>query len=346
MIGSRGLRRSLIPAAALLASMGWHERAEAQTLDRIYDRGLLVCGLIYAGQGIAEVDATGRWTGFFPDMCRALSAAIFGDAEASEIVEVDFVTRFDALRDEAFDVLMSNTTWTMGRDVELGMGFTATIFYDGQGFLAHHSLGVDRLADLDTPTTVCVHSNTTTIDNLEDIVRTQYPSLEIRAYESNEAGYDAFFARSCDLFTTDQSSLIGLRASRASDPADYVLLSDLISREPLGPAVRQDDPLWFDIVQWVMYALILAEEHGITSANVDQALDSEVPEVRRLLGVEGDYGELIGLPPDWAYQAIRQVGNYGEVFDRNLGEESPLGMQRGLNDLWTRGGLIYAPPLR
>ena len=346
MTWSLNLLRRLVPAAAALAFLGSHDHSGAQTLDRVYDRGLVYCGLVYAGQGIAEVDADGRWTGFFPDLCRALSAAILGDAEALEIIQVDFVTRFDALRDEAFDVLISNTTWTLGRDVELELGFTSTVLYDGQGFLAHRSLGVERLGDIDGPGTVCVHSNTTTIENLQDVVRTQYPNLEIRAYESNEAGYDAFFARSCDLFTTDQSSLIGLRASRASDPTDYVLLSDMISREPLGPAVRQCDPQWFDTVQWVVYALILAEEHGITSANIDDALGSEVPEVRRLLGLDDDFGAMMGLPRDWAYQAIRQVGNYGEVFDRNLGDGSPLGMPRGPNDLWTRGGLIYAPPLR
>ena len=346
MTRSPSLLRRMIPAAAVLGLLGSYGGSEAQTLDRIYDRGLVSCGLVYAGQGIAEVDADGRWTGFFPDLCRALSAAVLGDAEALEFVQVDFVTRFDALRDEAFDVLMSNTTWTIGRDVGLGIGFTSTTLYDGQGFLAHRSLGVERLGDLDGPGTVCVHSNTTTIENLQDVVRTQYPNLEIRAYESNEAGYDAFFARSCDLFTTDQSSLIGLRASRASDPMDFILLADLISREPLGPAVRQCDPEWFDIVQWVMYALVLAEEHGITSANVEDALGSEVPEVRRLFGLDDDFGAMMRLPRDWAYQAILQVGSYGEVFDRNLGQGSPLGMPRGLNDLWTRGGLIYAPPLR
>ena len=339
--------RYLNGLAVLIAAFFTAERAEAQTLERIYDRGYLTCGLTYAGLGIADVDADGRWVGFFPDLCRALSAAIFGDAEALEYVEIDFVTRFDALRGEAFDILMGNTTWTMSRDVDLRLGFTQTVLYDGQGFLAHRSLGANRLDDLEgRPATVCVHVNTTTIDNLRDVIRSAYPNLEIRTYESNEAGYDAFFARSCDLFTTDQSSLIGLRASRASDPADYVLLSDLISREPLGPAVRQDDVIWFDIVQWVMFALIVAEEHGITSANVDDVRDSEVAEIARLLGADGDYGERMGLPPDWAYQAIRQVGNYGEVFDRNLGAMSDVGMPRGINELWTRGGLIYAPPLR
>ena len=322
-------------------------QASAQTLSNVLDRGLLSCGLTVGGDGLAEIDDSGRWAGFFPDMCRALSAAILGDAEAIEIVEVDFVTRFEALRAEAFDVLMANTTWSMTRDVALELAFTSPLLYDGQGLLAHHSLGIARLADLgDRPTSVCVHSNTTTIDNLRDVVAGTYRNLEIRAYESNEAGYDAFFARGCDLFTTDRSSLIGLRASRAANPDDYVLLTDILSREPLAPAVRQNDAPWFDTVQWIMFALIIAEEHGVTAANIDDPEHAEQPEVARLLGLEGGYGAALGLPADWAYQAIRQVGNYGEIFERNLGAGSSLGMPRDMNELWTNGGLIYAPPLR
>ena len=339
-----------VTGAAVVAAMAVTTSARpvvANTLDEIVDRGVLNCGLTVGGQGLAEIDARGRWVGFFPDLCRALSAAILGDAEAMEIIEVDFVTRFDTLRAGAFDVLMANTTWSMSRDVALELAFTNTVLYDGQGFLAHHSLEIERLDDLDgRPASVCVHSNTTTIGNLRDLAERSYPHLEIRAYESNEAGYDAFFARGCDLFTTDRSALIGLRESRAPDPADYVLLDDLISREPLGPAVRQDDMAWFDTVQWVMFALIIAEEHGITSQNVDEALDSQIPEVARLLGRDGDYGGQLGLPTDWAYQAIRQVGSYGEVFDQNLGSASALSMPRGINALWTNGGLIYAPPMR
>lgn len=340
------LKRSAVGVLVLLAGLGLGDRAMGGTLARVQERGLLECGVSVAGLGLADIDVDGRWSGFFPDMCRALAAAILGDAEAVDFVEVDFVTRFDALRDGAYDVLMSSTTWTMSRDLALELAFTATLLYDGQGFLAHRSLGVERLDELSGPATVCVHSNTTTIDNLNDLVATRQPNLEIRPYESNEAGFDAFFARSCDMFTTDKSSLIGLRAGRASDPEDYVLLADVVSREPLGPAVRQDDVAWFDLVQWVMFALILAEEHGLTSANVDEALDSRVPEVARLLGQEGDSGEWLGLSPDWAYQAIRQVGNYGEIFDRHFGPDTPLDMPRGINELWTRGGLIYAPPVR
>ncbi len=346
MLLSKTLARHVTALMVVLAAVLAPADASAGTLERIQDRGLLQCGVNVAGMGLVEVDAQGRWVGFFPDMCRALAAAILGDAEAVDFVEVDFVTRFDALRGGAFDVLMSNTTWTMRRDVQLGLAFTATLLYDGQGFLAHNRLGIERLDDLDGPATVCVHSNTTTIDNLQDLVQTRYPNLEIRAYESNEAGFDAFFAHSCNMFTTDRSSLIGLRASRASNPDDYVLLQDVISREPVGPVVREDDMAWLDLVQWVMFALIVAEENGLTSANVDAALGSEVPEIARLLGLEGDFGESMGVPRDWAFQAIHQVGSYGEIYDRHFGPDTQLAVPRGINDLWTRGGLIYAPPVR
>lgn len=343
-LGKRTIQAILLPL--LLTTLAAPGPAAAQTLQGVRDRGYLSCGLNVAGLGLVEVDADGRWTGFFPDMCRALAAAVLGDAEAVEFVEVDFLTRFDALRGGAFDVLMSNTTWTMSRDIELELQFSATLLYDGQGFLAHKDLGIQRLADLHGPATVCVHTNTTTIDHLRDLVATTYPNLEIRPYVSNEAGYEAFFAHSCDMFTTDRSSLIGLRAGRASEAEDVVLLDDVISREPLAPAVRQGDVAWFDVVQWAMFALVLAEEHGLTSANVSGALTDPVPEVARLLGVEGDYGESMGLPRDWAYQAILQVGSYGEIYDRNFGPGTQLAMPRDLNNLWSNGGLIYAPPLR
>ena len=348
-IRTRCLRMRLLAvvtiALAILAMPSNHARA--QTLDDVLDRGLLRCGLTVGGQGLAEVDARGRWVGFFPDLCRALAAAILGDADAIEIIEVDFVTRFDALRNGDYDVLVANTTWSMTRDVSLELAFTSPVLYDGQGVLAHHSLGIGQLADLDgRRATVCAHSNTTSMGNLQDVAARDFPNLEIQAYESNEAGYDAFFARRCDLFTTDRFSLVGLRASRAPNPNHYILLTDVLSREPLSLAVRQDDVAWFDTVQWIMFALIISEEHRLNSGNLEEPGHDDRPEVARLLGREGDYGALLGLPPDWALQAILQVGNYAEVFERNLGSGSALGMSRGINQLWTNGGLIYAPPLR
>ena len=317
--------------------------AGGHTLSAVRDRGVLQCGITSTGIGLSEIDADGNWRGFFPDLCRALAAAIFGDSEAVEFVEIDFVIRFDALRDGAFDVLMSMTTWTSGRDSRLALAFTQTLLYDGQGFLAHRSLGATRLADL-TEATVCVHDNTTTIANLRDLVAARFPGFQVLAFHSLEGGYAAFFSRQCDLLTLDRVGLLAQRLSWASEPEDYVLFPDIISREPLSPAVRQDDPLWFDIVQWTMFALIVAEEHGVDSTNVAEAREWDQPEVARLLGVEGTVGADLGLDADWAYQVIRQVGNYGEVFERTLG--SAIGMERGLNDLWTRGGLIYAPPFR
>ncbi len=331
----------LLAIAALVAVSG--PAVGSETLETVRERGLLKCGVTASGDGLSHIDAEGRRTGFFPEMCRALAAAIFADADAVTFVETDFVTRFDALADDAFDVLMSTTTWTSGRDAGLGLAFTHTLIYDEQGFLAHRSLGATQLDELG-PTTVCVHENTTTIDNLRDLVDRRFPDFTVLPFRSPEMGYEAFFARECDVLTQDRLALMAQRLVWADDPEDYVLFPDVIAREPLGPVVRQGDPGWFDLVQWAMFALIVAEAHGIDSTNVDAALTTTHPEVARLLGVEGSVGAELGVAPDWAYQAIRQVGSYGEVFDRTLGRA--IGIDRGLNDLWTRGGLLYAPPFR
>lgn len=327
-----------------------HEAARAQdapgTLARIQDEGLLRCGVIRGGLGVSEIDRTGRWSGFFPDFCRAIAAAVIGDPEAVEWVEVNYVVRFDALNADAFDILMSNTTWTATRDTELGLAFTQPIYYDGQGFLGHRALDATRLDDMPDGTSVCVSKNTTTIRNLEELVRTRYPSFSIRAYESLEGVYSSFFSRECDLMTQDRVALVSQRLNRASDPAQFVLFEDVVSKEPLGPTVRRGDEDWYDMVQWVVFALILAEEHGITAATIDDFAESTNPEVRRLLGLDPGVGALFGLDDDWARRAIAAVGNYGEIYARNLGESSPLRIPRGLNALWTDGGLIYAPPLR
>ena len=333
-------------AVSALAGLVASPQAHALTLERMLDRGILECGVVRSGIGLSDVDSFGIWTGFFPDMCRALAAAVFGDAEAVEFVEVDFVTRFDGLREEQFDILMSSATWTVRRDRVLGLAFPGTLYYDGQGFLAHRALGAARLADLEGDVTVCVHDGTTTIRNLQDLIRTRHPNLVAQTYRSDEGGFEAFFSHGCDLLTQDRSSLMAQRLGRAPNPDDYVLFDDVISRAPLGPAVREGDDAWYDVVQWVRHALVIAEEHGVTRTNVDAHLDSNVPEVARLLGTDGDIGAWLGLARDWGYQAILQVGNYGEVFDRHLGAGSPLNQDRGVNDLWTRGGLIYAPPLR
>jgi general L-amino acid transport system substrate-binding protein len=306
---------------------------------------LLKCGVIRGGVGVSEIDETGRWVGFFPDFCRALAAATTGDAEAVDWVEVNYVVRFEALNSNAFDVLMSNTTWTASRDTKLGLAFTQPIYYDGQGFLAHRSLGATGLKDVGKAS-VCVSKNTTTIRNLEELVRTQYPQLEIRAYESGEGVYSSFFSRECDLMTQDRVALVSQRLNRASNPDDYLLFDEVISKEPLGPVVRRGEDAWMDVVQWVVFALILAEEHGVTQNTLDDFADTTNPELRRLLGLDPGVGALFGLDDKWAARAIAAVGNYGEIYSRHLGQGSSLAIKRGLNALWTEGGLIYAPPLR
>ncbi len=332
-------------AGALPGPEGAARADGSSVLERINQNGLLRCGVIRSGVGVSEIDETGRWTGFFPDFCRALAAATVGDPEAVDWVEVNYVVRFEALNSDAFDVLMANTTWTASRDTDLQLAFTQPIYYDGQGFLAHASLGAERLEDVGEAS-VCVSESTTTILNLRELVRTRFPALEVRAYESLEGVYSSFFSRECDLMTQDRVALVSQRLNRTANPNDYVLLEDVISKEPLGPAVRIEDEDWFDIVQWVVFALILAEEHGITQDTVDAFADSSNPEVRRMLGFDPGVGALFGLDDGWAARAIRATGNYGEIYARNLGADSPLKIARGLNALWTEGGLLYAPPLR
>lgn len=320
--------------------------AQASTLEAVRDRGYVQCGATRSGIGVVEMDPMGIWRGFFPDFCRAIAAAVLGDAEAVEFVEVDYVVRFDALRSGAFDVLMANTTWTVTRDARYGLSFTNILYYDGQSFLGHRSLGVDSLAGLGEAT-VCVHDGTTTVRNLEELIADRFANLSMHVYESIDGVYESFFARECDLMTQDRVALISQRQNRAANPNDYVLFSDIVSKEPLGPAVRGDDQQWEDIVRWIANALILAEEHGIGQNTVGVArAEARVEEVRRLLGRDGDIGAILGLDRDWAYRAIREVGSYGDIFERNLGTESGLDVARGINELWTRGGLIYAPPLR
>ena len=322
------------------------QAAEGATLQEIQDRGYVLCGTTRSGSGVAELDETGAWRGFFPDFCRALGAAIFGDPDAVNFVEVDYLLRFEALKTGAFDVLMANTTWTVGRDVGLGLTYTNILYYDGQGFLAHRSVGARSLAELGEAR-VCVHAGTTTVRNLEELVSSRFPNLTVAEYASIDGVYDAFFSRECEILTQDRVALVAQRQSRAAEPADYVLFPDVVSKEPLGPVVRDDDRQWEDIVRWVANALILAEEHGLTSAGVAEAAERATDEeVQRLLGTNGEIGAMLGLPADWALRAIAEVGNFGEVFERNLGVSSGLGVERGLNALWSRGGLIYAPPLR
>ncbi len=335
-------------AAVLVFSWLGDVRAQSTTLTAIQDRGLLRCGVINSGVGLSEIDENGIWQGFFPDYCRFVAAAVLGDVNAVDYVEVNYVTRFDALNSDAFDVLMATSTWTAGRDVEQKLAFTHPLFYDGQGFMAHRTVNVGNLDDLvgRDGLTICVNEGTTTIGNLRDMIQLRGLQLELVPFQSVEGVYDAFFTRVCDLMTQDRVALVSQRLNRAADAESFILLPETISKEPLGPVVRQDDPIWFDIVQWVVFASLIAEEKGISRDNIENFKDSDIPEIRRLLGLEPNIGAALGLADSWAYDGLRLVGSYKDIFDRTLGVDSAMLLERGLNASWTDGGLMYAPPLR
>jgi general L-amino acid transport system substrate-binding protein len=319
--------------------------ASAATLDKVRERGVVQCGVIRNGVGISTLNESGEWVGFFVDFCRAIAAATLQSASAVEFVELNQRTRFDATRDGAVDVFSSNTTWTLSRDAAMGLQFTNTLYYDGQGFIAPASLNVKSMKDI-RKASVCVTGNTTTEGNLAEYIGANRLDLSVITLTSNDTASSSFFSRRCDLYTTDRLALAGLRASGTNKPGDYVIFPEIISREPLGPVVRNDDSAWFAIVKWVAFAMIAAEEKGVDSTNIARMRDSSDAETRRLLGVEPGLGKALGLDEAWATRVIEQVGNYGQVFERNLGSGSPLRLERGVNALWTKGGLIFAPPLR
>jgi general L-amino acid transport system substrate-binding protein len=340
------LGRSQFLGGALLILLATLPGAsKADTLDRIKERGSVQCGVNRSGQGLSTVNAAGEWVGFFVDFCRAVAAATLKSASAVEFVELNQRTRFDATRDGAVDLFSANTTWTLTRDASMGLQFAATLYYDGQGFIAPTSLATKKLKDL-KQATVCVTGNTTTENNLAEYIKVNRLDFKITTLTSNDSAVSAFLSRRCDLYTTDRLALAGLRAAGTSKPDDYVVFSEIISKEPLGPIVRSDDAAWFTIVKWVAFAMIAAEEKGVASTNLAHMRNSSDPEVRRLLGVDPGLGKALGLDEAWAARLIEQVGNYGEVFERNLGAGSPLRLDRGVNALWTNGGLMYAPPLR
>ena len=316
-----------------------------EVLDRVKMDGIMRCGVTNSGPGLSEIGPDGNWRGLFIDFCRAVAAAVLNDPDAVEYVQVNDRIRFDALREDGFDVLMANTTWTIGRDTDLGLSFTGVIYYDGQSFLAHRALNATKLSDIGEAR-VCVSGGTTTVKNVEEIAQSQHPGLEVVAFNSIDGTYEAFFARECELMTYDRIALVAQLRSRPSNPDNYILLPEIISKEPLGPAVRRGDPEWFDVVRWTVLATIAAEELGIDSTNIDRLMKSDRPETKRLLGVDGEIGPGMGIEHEWAANVIRHVGNYQEIFDRNVGEKSPLKMDRGLNALWVHGGLHYAPPIR
>jgi general L-amino acid transport system substrate-binding protein len=319
--------------------------AKADTLADVQGRGTLSCGVTTGLAGFAAPDDQGKWTGLDVDMCNAVAAAVLGDATKVKYVPTNAKERFTALQSGEIDLLARKTTWTFSRDTDLGFDFVGVNYYDGQGFMVRKSLNVKSALEL-SGASVCVQTGTTTELNLGDYFRTNNMELKPVVFEKNEEARQAYDEGRCDAYTTDASGLAAERSVLAQ-PAEHIILPEIISKEPLGPLVRHGDNRWGDVVRWTLNAMIIAEEFGVTQANVDeQKASSQNPEVRRLLGVEGEMGKMTGLPNEWGYNIIKQVGNYGESFERNVGLKTPLGLARGLNELWSKGGLMYAPPIR
>lgn len=316
----------------------------ATTLESVKQKGHLQCGVTSGLPGFSQPDEKGSWTGIDVDTCRAVAAAVFGDAKAVEFTPLTAKERFTALQSGEIDILSRNTTWTLTRDASLGLNFAGVNYYDGQGFLVNKDIGVDDATQLDGAT-VCIQAGTTTELNLSDYFRAKGMDFKPIVFDTSEQSVQGFAAGRCDVLTSDRSQLAALR-SKLSDPNSAKILPNTISKEPLGPVVRQGDDEWFNIVKWVLFVQINAEELGITGANVDDMLKSDNPNVQRLLGTDGDMGAKLGVPDDFGYAIVKQVGNYGEMYDRNVGPDTALGLERGINALWTDGGIMYAPPVR
>ena len=331
---------TILALAVVLAA----QSASAQTLQAVKDRGILNCGANGTLAGFGLPDAQGNWTGLDVDVCRAVAAAIFNDASKVKFVPLSAKDRFTALQSGEVDLLVRNTTWTLSRDTSLGLNFTGVDYYDGQGFMVRKALKVNSALELNGAS-VCVQQGTTTELNLADFFRAHNMQLKSVTFATANEAVKAYDAGRCDAYTTDASGLYAERL-RLTNPNDHIVLPEIISKEPLGPAVRHGDDQWFDIVKWVLFAMLNAEELNITQNNVDEMVKSSNPEIRRFVGTEGNYGEMLGLSRDWAVRIIKLVGNYGESFERNVGQGSPLKIDRGLNKLWSKGGIQYAPPIR
>ncbi|MFN3658997.1 MAG: amino acid ABC transporter substrate-binding protein [Pseudolabrys sp.] len=331
---------ALVALAALLVAQG----ASAQTLKTVKDRGTLNCGSNGTLGGFGLPDAQGNWTGLDVDLCRAIAATLFNDPKKVKFVPLSAKDRFTALQSGEVDVLVRNTTWTSSRDTSLGLNFTGVNYYDGQGFMVRKALKVNSALELNGAS-VCVQQGTTTELNLSDYFRAHNMQLKSVTFATANEAVKAYDAGRCDAYTTDASGLYAERL-RLANANDHIILPEIISKEPLGPAVRHGDDQWFDIVKWTLFAMINAEELNITSKNVDEAMKSSNPEIKRFVGTEGNFGEQLGLTKDWAVRIVKLVGNYGEAFERNVGQASALKIDRGLNRLWTKGGIQYAPPIR
>jgi general L-amino acid transport system substrate-binding protein len=336
-------RASLISILAVAATVS-APAAYAQTLKTVKDRGVLSCGVTQGLPGFSAPDDKGNWTGLDVDICRAVAAAVLGDPTKIKFAPLSAKDRFTALQSGEIDVLSRNTTWTLNRDTQLGFNFAGVNYYDGQGFMVRKTLKVNSALELNSAS-VCVQTGTTTEQNLADYFKANNMKYEVIAFTTADETVKAYEAGRCDAFTTDVSQLYAMRLKLAT-PTDHIVLPEVISKEPLGPVVRHGDDQWFDIVKWTLFAMLNAEELGVTQKNVDEMLKSDKPDVKRLLGTDGNLGEQLGLTKDWVVRIIKATGNYGESFERNVGANSPLQIARGLNKLWNQGGIQYAPPIR
>ena len=342
-MASSGIRLALAAVAGTLL-LGNPALAKG-TLDIVKERGRLVCGTSTGIAGFSMADDKGEWTGLDVDVCRALAAAIFDDPQKADFVPLSSKDRLVALQTGEIDVLPRTTTWTLGRDSGIGLDFTAVNYYDGQGFQVRRDLGVETIRELNGAS-ICAVQGTTNELNLADYFRVNNMDYQLVTFQSIDDTVKAYESKRCDALTTDMSQLVSYRLKMA-EPDAHMLLPGVISKEPLGPYVRQGDDEWFDIVRWTVFAMVNAEELGVTRANVDElAASSDNPEIRRLLGLDGEFGKTLGLTNDWVARIVRHVGNYGESFDRNLGTGSPMQLPRGVNALWSQGGIQFAPPIR
>jgi len=331
-------------AGVALASNALADGHGGSTLKQVQDKGFIQCGVSQGLPGFSNADDSGNWTGLDVDFCRAVAAAVFGDASKVKFSPLSAKQRFTALSSGEVDILSRNTTWTMTRDTQLGLNFAGVNYYDGQGMMVPSALGATSATQLDGAN-ICTNTGTTTELNITDYFRQNNMSFNLVAFEKADEVVAAYDAGRCDVYTTDRSGLAAQRG-KLTNPDAHVVLPEIISKEPLGPVVRQGDDQWFNIVRWSLNAMINAEEMGITSANVKSMASSDNPSVKRLLGSEGKFGEELGISNDWAMNIIAQVGNYGESYEKHVGENTPLKLARGVNALWSKGGIMYAPPIR
>lgn len=335
---------SIATSAVLMLMAGQAQAASGDTLAQIKKKGELQCGVSDGLPGFSNPNAKGVWEGIDVDLCHALAAGIFGDANKVKFIPLNAKERFTALQSGEVDVLSRNTTWTLSRDATMGLTFTTTLYYDGQGFLVNKALGVKSAKELDGAS-ICIQAGTTTELNVADYFKANGMKFTPVVFDTSDQTVKGFESGRCDVLTSDQSQLYALKIKLAKPDAAQVL-PEVISKEPLGPAVRQGDDQWSTLVKWTLFAMVSAEELGVTSKNVDEMKTSKNPDVRRLLGLEEPSGKVLGIQADWGYQIVKQVGNYGEVFDRTVGKGSALGIERGVNALWNQGGFMYAPPIR